>query len=160
MTKFCAKPTESCQNRVFRVPALTPLRRAPASLRLPSIVIGPPELIFCWTMRKAWRTDRSSDTESLREDLTILLSYLARDLKVAGWPSILPSIIDAAERDSDVALVFKKLHSNTTAPYRAVLVRAQRAGRFQPEDTGFRSFVRDRWCSFLQPLVFERAPER
>jgi AcrR family transcriptional regulator len=70
------------------------------------------------------------DTGSLREDLNILLSHLARNLKAAGWPSILPSIIDVAERDPDVASVFKKLHSNTTAPYRAVLVRAQERGDF------------------------------
>ena len=73
------------------------------------------------------------DTGDLRKDLTVLLSHLAVELKTAGWPSILPSIIDAAERDPDVALVFQKLHSETTAAYRAVLVRAQQRGDFSSE---------------------------
>lgn len=73
------------------------------------------------------------DTGDLREDLTILLTHLARELKSAGWPSILPSIIDAAERDPDVAAVFKKLHTDTTAAYRDVLVRAQQRGDFSKE---------------------------
>lgn len=73
------------------------------------------------------------DTGNLREDLTLLLNHLARELKTAGWPSVLPSIIDAAERDPDVALVFKKLHSDTTAAYREVLVRAQQRGDFSKE---------------------------
>lgn len=73
------------------------------------------------------------DTGDLREDLTILLNHLARELKTAGWPSILPSIIDAAERDPDVAAVFKKLHTDTTAAYREVLVRAQQRGDFRKE---------------------------
>ena len=70
------------------------------------------------------------DTGDLREDLTILLKHLAHELKTAGWPSILPSIIDAAERDPDVATVFKKLHTDTTAAYRTVLIRAQERGDF------------------------------
>lgn len=70
------------------------------------------------------------DTGDLREDLTILLTHLAHELKTSGWPSILPSIIDAAERDPDVATVFKKLHTDTTAAYRTVLVRAQERGDF------------------------------
>lgn len=73
------------------------------------------------------------DTGDLRKDLTILLSYLAHELKTAGWPSILPSIIDAAERDPDVALVFKKLHTETTAAYRTVLDRAKERGDFSKD---------------------------
>ena len=73
------------------------------------------------------------DTGDLRQDLTILLTHLARELKTASWPSTLPSIIDVAERDQDVAMVFKKLHSETTAPYREVLVRAQERGDFSAD---------------------------
>jgi AcrR family transcriptional regulator len=73
------------------------------------------------------------DTGNLRQDLTILLTQLARELRTAGWPSTLPSIIDAGERDNDVALVFKRLHSETTAPYRDVLVRAQKRGDFRAD---------------------------
>ena len=73
------------------------------------------------------------DTGDLREDLTILLTQMARKLKTASWPSMLPTITDAAERDQDVALVFKQLHSEMTAPFREVLVRAQERGDFSAD---------------------------
>ena len=52
----------------------------------------------------------SPDTGDLREDLTILLTQMARKLKTASWPSMLPTLTDAAERNQDVAQVFKQLH--------------------------------------------------
>lgn len=82
---------------------------------------------------KLGRRVEPPDTGDLREDLTILLTHLAKELKTANWPSILPSIIDAAERDPDVGLVFKKLHADTTAAYRAVLTRAQKRGDFSKD---------------------------
>lgn len=73
------------------------------------------------------------DTGELKEDLTILLSHLAQELKLARWSSILPSIVDAAERDPDVATVYKKLHGDLMAPYRTVLIRAQERGELSKE---------------------------
>jgi AcrR family transcriptional regulator len=73
------------------------------------------------------------DTGKLKEDLTILLTHLARELKSARWSSILPSIVDAAERDPEVATVYKKLHGDLMAPYRTVLIRAQERGEFSKE---------------------------
>jgi AcrR family transcriptional regulator len=73
------------------------------------------------------------DTGNLEEDLTLLLTHLARELKSARWASILPSIVDVAERDPDVATVYKKLHGDLMAPYRAVLVRAQGRGELSKE---------------------------
>lgn len=82
---------------------------------------------------KLGRPVEAPNTGDLRKDLTILLTHLAKELKTASWPSILPSIIDAAERDPDVGLVFKKLHTDTTAAYRAVLVRGQERGDFSKD---------------------------
>ena len=68
------------------------------------------------------------DTGSLRGDLSALALDVARRLKTARWPSVLPSIIDAAERDPEIAELHSRLHAGASGAFRAVIERAQERG--------------------------------
>lgn len=68
------------------------------------------------------------DTGSLKGDITALATRLAGQLQSARWTAILPSIIDAAERDAHIAQFYARLQASFTEPYRIVLERAQRRG--------------------------------
>lgn len=68
------------------------------------------------------------DTGSLKGDLTILANHLAQQLKSERWPAVLPSIIDAAERDSELATMHEKLHSGLMTPYLQAVERAKKRG--------------------------------
>jgi AcrR family transcriptional regulator len=90
-----------------------------------------------WQSRSALLLDACSrlgsrpevpDTGSLRGDLTVLLTRLAEQLRTASWPAILPSIIDAAERDPDIAQLHARLQAGFSAPYLAAIERAKRRG--------------------------------
>src|SRR5262249_40984648 len=65
---------------------------------------------------------------SRRGGLTLLAGNLARALRTARWPCILPSIIDAAERDPEVADMHARLHAGHVNPFRVVVERAQKGG--------------------------------
>jgi AcrR family transcriptional regulator len=90
-----------------------------------------------WSSRTALLLDACSgmaspaeapETGSLRGDLTLLAGNLARALRTARWPCILPSIIDAAERDPEVADMHARLHAGHVNPFRVVVERAQKGG--------------------------------
>ncbi len=49
------------------------------------------------------------DTGSFEADVTALMTNLAHLLRSAKWTSVLPSIIDAAERDPDIADMYSTL---------------------------------------------------
>jgi AcrR family transcriptional regulator len=68
------------------------------------------------------------DTGGLRGDLTALAMYLAHQLRSARWATVLPSVIDAAERDPDIARLQSRLHTGFLAPFRSVVERAQERG--------------------------------
>ena len=68
------------------------------------------------------------DTGSVRGDLTVLATYLAHQLRSARWATVLPSVIDAAERDPDVAQLQSRLHTGFLTPFRTVVERAQERG--------------------------------
>ena len=68
------------------------------------------------------------DTGSLAADLTALTINLAELLRSAPWTSVLPSVIDAAERDPDIAAMYGKLQHGYSAPFEAVIRRALRRG--------------------------------
>jgi len=61
------------------------------------------------------------------------LTNLAELLVSARWSSILPSIVDAAERDPEIAEIHGKLQRSHAAPLRAVLERAALRGEIRPE---------------------------
>ena len=68
------------------------------------------------------------DTGSFKGDVTTLTAYLAHELRSARWPVVLPSIMDAAERDPDLAQLHARLHADLMAPFLAVAERAKRRG--------------------------------
>ncbi len=90
-----------------------------------------------WPSRSALLMDACSklrspvevpDTGSLKTDLMALGTRLATNLHSARWPGILPSIIDAAERDAEIAKLYARLQAGFAAPYHAVCERAAKRG--------------------------------
>src|SRR5271155_5567228 len=74
------------------------------------------------------------DTGSFEADVTALMTNLAHILRSAEWTSVLPSIIDAAERDPDIADMYSKLQQGYSAPFDILIQRALRRGEL-PADT-------------------------
>jgi AcrR family transcriptional regulator len=68
------------------------------------------------------------DTGSLRGDLTALTLSTAHRLRTARWATVMPSIIDAAERDPELADLHSRLHAEMTTAFRSVIERAQKRG--------------------------------
>src|SRR5581483_11472173 len=73
-----------------------------------------------WPSRSALLMDACSklrspvevpDTGNPRTDLMALGTRLATNLHSARWPGILPSIIDAAERDAEIAKLYARLQA-------------------------------------------------
>src|SRR5271169_3669793 len=60
------------------------------------------------------------NTGSLKSDIAALAVQLADQLRSARWAAILPSIIDAAERDPELAQLHRSLHAGLMAPYIAI----------------------------------------
>jgi hypothetical protein len=63
-----------------------------------------------------------------------VLTNIAHLLQTANWPSVLPSIIDTAERDSAFAAVHRQIQNGHAAPLREILARAARRGESLPRD--------------------------
>ena len=68
------------------------------------------------------------DTGSLEGDVQALVDDLAEQLRTAQWPAVLPSIIDAAERDPEVATLHAALQAGMMTPFTAVIRRARARG--------------------------------
>jgi AcrR family transcriptional regulator len=89
-----------------------------------------------WPTRSALLLDACSklgskpevpDTGKLKGDLLALAGDLANKLRSARWASVLPSIIDAAERDPELADLHARLHADLwMVAFRTVVERAQR----------------------------------
>jgi AcrR family transcriptional regulator len=67
------------------------------------------------------------DTGSVHGDVTMILNNLGGLLGTARWASVVPSIVDVAERDPEFAAVHGRIQRGHASPLREVLVRA--AGR-------------------------------
>jgi AcrR family transcriptional regulator len=91
------------------------------------------------------------DTGSLEPDLNALMTGLAELLSTAKWVSVMPSVIDAAERDPDIADVFTKLQRGYTLPIETVILRAV-TKRELPEDTDVATLV----AALTGPLFYRR----
>jgi len=94
-----------------------------------------------WPSRSALLLDACSrlgtvpetpDTGTLKGDLMVLANRLAEQLRTARWPAILPSIIDAAERDEDIARLHANLQKGFSSPYAPVVKRAVARGELPP----------------------------
>jgi AcrR family transcriptional regulator len=95
-----------------------------------------------WPSRSALLIDACSrlsgapeapDSGNLKDDLRALLSYLADQLETANWSSVYPSVLDAAERDSEISVMQQSLHQNFMAPFVTVLARAADRGEIAPD---------------------------
>ena len=72
------------------------------------------------------------DTGSFEGDATVLLAGIARLLRTARWSSVVPSIVDAAERDPEVAAIHSRIQMGHTAPLHKIIARAVRNGELPP----------------------------
>lgn len=72
------------------------------------------------------------DTGSLEDDVTTVLATIAHLLGTARWSSVVPSIVDVAERDAEFATVHGKIQQGHASPLRAVLQRAVDRGELAP----------------------------
>jgi AcrR family transcriptional regulator len=95
--------------------------------------------------------DEPPDTGSIADDVQAVLTNLATLLVTARWASILPSIVDAAERDPEIAEVHSRLQRWHAAPLRAALERAVLRGEIPPE-ADLSSIA----AALLGPLYFRR----
>jgi len=91
------------------------------------------------------------DTGTIEDDVHAILTNLATLLVTARWASILPSIVDAAERDPEIAEVHSRLQRWHAAPLRAALERAALRGEIPPE-ADLSSIA----AALLGPLYFRR----
>lgn len=73
------------------------------------------------------------DTGSLRGDIHALAMHLADQLRTARWSSVYPSIIDASERDPDIAAMQTRWHHGHMAPFETVAARAKQRGEMSPD---------------------------
>lgn len=73
------------------------------------------------------------DTGSLQGDLTALSIAVVQRLQTGRWSSVLPSVIDAAERDPQIAELHAQLHLSMTAVFRSVVARARQRGEIDAE---------------------------
>lgn len=91
------------------------------------------------------------DTGSFEQDVTALLTSLAHLLRSAKWTSVLPSVIDAAERDPDIAAVYSKLQEGHSAPLKFMIQRAMQRGEL-PKTTDSALLV----AALTGPLFYRR----
>ena len=68
------------------------------------------------------------DTGSFGGDLVALTEALAEQLRSARWAAVLPSIVDAAEREPELAGLHADLHARLMAPFGVVTERARARG--------------------------------
>ncbi len=68
------------------------------------------------------------DTGSLRGDLTAIALAMAKRLQTGKWSSVLPSIIDAAERDEEIAALQARQHAGMMSAFGVIAARAQQRG--------------------------------
>jgi AcrR family transcriptional regulator len=77
--------------------------------------------------------DEPPDTGSLEGDVKAILFNIAILLVTARWASILPSIVDAAERDPEIAEIHSRLQRWHAAPLRAALKRGALGGEISAD---------------------------
>jgi AcrR family transcriptional regulator len=91
------------------------------------------------------------DTGSFEGDVTALMTNLAHLLRSAKWTSVLPSVIDAAERDPDIAEMYSKLQEGYSTPLQSVIRRAMHKGEL-PKTTDAALLI----AALTGPLFYRR----
>jgi AcrR family transcriptional regulator len=94
---------------------------------------------------------QTPDTGSLRGDVTAIMTEIGELLWTARWSSVLPSIVDAAERDPDFAEIHSGIQAAHAGPLRAVLEKAVVKGGLPK-----RSDVSAMVAALLGPLFYRR----
>ena len=92
-----------------------------------------------------------ANTGDVRADLSTQLHTLAHLLQTARWSSVLPSIMDAAERDPDLAAVHSGLQRGHAAPFREIIGRALETGSL-PKATDPSALI----AALVGPLYYRR----
>lgn len=91
------------------------------------------------------------DTGGFEADVMALLTGIATLLATARWSSVVPSIIDAAERDPELAHIHSRIQMGHTAPLHAVIARAVRNGDI-PASTDPSDMI----AALVGPLFYRR----
>lgn len=91
------------------------------------------------------------DTGDVRADLISLLMNLAEQLRSGSWSSVYPSIIDAAERDAEIATMQRALHAAFMAPIETVIERGKAKGQ-----AGLERSTSSLVASLVGPLFYRR----
>ena len=91
------------------------------------------------------------DTGSFEGDLMALMTKLAGLLRSAKWSSVLPSVLDAAERDPQIAKMYSRLQEGYSAPIQFVLERAVQKGAL-PKNTDVALLI----AALTGPLFYRR----
>lgn len=91
------------------------------------------------------------DLGSLRADVAALMSALAEALTTAPWTSVLPSIVDAGERDPDMAEMYRRLQQGYSAPFEVAIRRGIARGELSA-DTDVAALA----AALIGPLFFRR----
>lgn len=94
---------------------------------------------------------KAPDAGSLQADLNAILTDIAHLLETANWSSVLPSIVDIAERDPEFADIHSKIQQGHAAPLREVLDRAVHRGEL-PANADLSILV----AALLGPLFYRR----
>jgi len=90
------------------------------------------------------------DTGSVAGDLAALAESIA-DRLTGRWSSVLPSVIDAAERDPELAALHARLHDEMMAAFHEVVGRAQAKGEL-PKDVAASDLI----GAIMGPLFYRR----
>lgn len=113
-----------------------------------------------WPSRSALLLDACShlnpcveqaDTGSLRGDVTALAAILAFQLRSSRGATAMPSVIDAAEHDPEMASLLAEMHARFLIPFVAVAERARLRGELPPDHTPA-TFA----DAFLAPFFYRR----
>ncbi len=113
-----------------------------------------------WTTRSELVIDACSqistkqdvpDTGSFEGDITAFLTSMAELLCTARWSSVVPSMIDAAERDPEIAKIHSIIQMGHTAPLQEIITRAARNGEI-PTSTDPSTMI----AALLGPLFYRR----
>lgn len=94
---------------------------------------------------------QAPDTGSFHGDLEMMCLFVASRLRTAGWATVLPSIIDAAERDAELAQLQKRLHGEMRTAFRTIVERAQEKGEVAAK-VDYTEVI----ASVLGPLFYRR----
>lgn len=91
------------------------------------------------------------DAADLKDALTVVMKNLASLLRSAKWASVLPSIIDAAERDPNIASMYSELQEEYSSVFRDLLSEAVDNGRL-PKNTDVSVLI----ALLVGPLFYRR----